>query len=322
MIFRQSESRQPRSLKRIVWLLGVCVAVGFSLLSFPSVLSWVLLFWLLLAASLAHFNRVRAAAGSLLFAVVLVILRGPFCGTQVGFCLACFALALFAFGASLGEAETHRSFPLFRIGFSIALLALVVFSYDRWSATISDTKPIDSKSTVLCLGDSLTSGLPSIGGYPTRLQKLRQGTVVNFGREGITADEALPMVAGLLEFSPDFVVIELGGHDFLKKQSRSSTKSDLLQIIDSCQAAEMDVILCEVPRGFIFDPYYGLEREIARDRDLRLISDTMIRKLVLFSPFAPPGLWLPDEYRLSDDGLHPNEAGNAMLARTVNSYLP
>ena len=81
------------------------------------------------------------------------------------------------------------------------------------------------------------------------------------------------------------------------------------------------MLLCEVPRGFIFDPFFGLERELAREYDLDLVPDTMIRKLVLFSPYAPPGLWLPKNFRYSDDGLHPNAAGNRMLARQLARHL-
>ena len=116
-------------------------------------------------------------------------------------------------------------------------------------------------------------------------------------------------------------MVELGGHDFLKKRSRAATKSSLVSIIRQLQNANAHVVLCEIPRGFIVDPFLGIEREIAREMDLDLIPDSMVRRLVLFSPFAPPGIWLTKENRYSDDGLHPNDHGNAMMARTVAKYV-
>jgi hypothetical protein len=80
------------------------------------------------------------------------------------------------------------------------------------------------------------------------------------------------------------------------------------------------VVLMEIPRGFLTDPYAGVERELARQYDLELISDSAIRQLVLFSPYAPPGMWINGNH-LSDDGLHPNSRGNEHLANRVARSL-
>ena len=116
-------------------------------------------------------------------------------------------------------------------------------------------------------------------------------------------------------------MVELGGHDFLMHRSRGETKRQLEQIVTTCQAQGTDVILMEIPRGFVFDAYRGLERQVAREHDLLLVPDTTIRQLVLFSPSAPPGMWLGRAWHLSDDGLHPNQRGNHALANTVAGAL-
>jgi hypothetical protein len=77
----------------------------------------------------------------------------------------------------------------------------------------------------------------------------------------------------------------------------------------------------EIPRGFITDPFSGLERELAREHDLELIPDGAIRKLILWSRFSPPGMWCDSSRHLSDDGLHPNQRGNKHLANCVVSAL-
>ena len=91
----------------------------------------------------------------------------------------------------------------------------------------------------------------------------------------------------------------------------------IVKIVRVCRHIDAEVLLMEVPRGFILDSYAGLERDVARREDLELIADTAIRKLVLWSPYAPPGMWMSTDRHLSDDGLHPNQRGNLLLARTV-----
>ena len=106
----------------------------------------------------------------------------------------------------------------------------------------------------------------------------------------------------------------------MRGRSRAATHVVLERIITRLRDAGIEVVLMEIPRGFLTDPYAGLEREIARQYDLELISDSAIRQLVLFSPYAPPGMWIGGRH-LSDDGLHPNSRGNAHLANCVARSL-
>ena len=80
------------------------------------------------------------------------------------------------------------------------------------------------------------------------------------------------------------------------------------------------MVLIEIPRAFVSDPFAGLERELARQFDLELVSDTTIREFVLYSRHAPPGMWTGGPY-LSDDGLHPNARGNELVASRVARSL-
>ncbi len=186
-----------------------------------------------------------------------------------------------------------------------------------YRATHCDRSPaLQPERPVACLGDSLTAF-----GYPRRLQKLVSIPVVDLGRDGISTDDAIKLLTSLTEANPQVVVIELGGHDYLKGRSRAATKENLETIIDACQAMGAEVVLMEIPRGFITDPFSALERQIARERGLELIPDTAIRELVLWSPFAPPGMWLRPDRQLSDDGLHPNARGNESLAEYVAEAL-
>ena len=97
--------------------------------------------------------------------------------------------------------------------------------------------------------------------------------VINLGQDGITSADALEKLPALLEANPQAVVVELGGHDFLKGYSRASTLANLRRIVDTSRDIQAEVILMEVPRGFITDPYGAPERELARLEDLELIAD-------------------------------------------------
>jgi lysophospholipase L1-like esterase len=179
---------------------------------------------------------------------------------------------------------------------------------------------LSGQRPVVCIGDSLTSGIAPQGGYVPLLRKRLSVPVIDVSHEGITTAEALQRLPELIAAHPQAVVIELGGHDFLKGYDRAHAKSQLKKLIDVTRQLGAQPILWEVPRGFITDPFAGLERELAREEDLELIPDTAIRQLVAWSPFAPPGIWMGGPY-LSDDGLHPNDLGNEKLARDVAAAL-
>jgi len=221
--------------------------------------------------------------------------------------------------AALGKLSKWRRL----IWYGVALLWLVwgLAAYE-WHAAAHSSRAVElhPAKPVVCIGDSLTSGVRPYGGYPDDLDRLLTVPVVNLGQPGITAEEALALLPKIRQAKPQAVVIELGGHDFLRGGDRATTKSHLETVINAAREIGAEVVLMEIPRGFMVDPFAGLEREIARERDLELVSDTAIRNLVLWSPHAPPGMWIGEPY-LSDDGLHPNANGNRHLAERITKVL-
>lgn len=146
--------------------------------------------------------------------------------------------------------------------------------------------------------------------------------VTSLRSPGITTEGALERLTKVATVDPprQIVIIELGGHDLLKGWARATTKANLEQIIDACRAMGAEVLLIEVPRGFMIDPFRGLERQIADEKDVELVADSAIREWVLWSPISPPGMWFPGS-RLSDDGIHSNPRGSVHLARQVADAL-
>lgn len=169
---------------------------------------------------------------------------------------------------------------------------------------------------IVCLGDSLTDY-----GYPDELKNLTQRPVADFGFNGYTTIDGLKLLPDIVALKPSVVILELGGHDYNTGKSRDSAAANLRQMIESFENAGATVVIVEIARGFVVDPWFGLERQLAREYDLDLIPDTMMRQLVYWGPFFPPGSVVSESWRLSEDSLHPNDAGNRMMAKKVASYL-
>jgi lysophospholipase L1-like esterase len=205
---------------------------------------------------------------------------------------------------------------------AVLWIAWAAMAFDWYAATRGPRGvEIAPGRPVVCLGDSMTSMGPPHGGYPEDLAGLVTIPVVNLGQPGITTRQALGLLDRLAAADPEVVVLELGGNDFIQGQSRQTVKDNLEQIIVACRERGAEVILMEVPRGFFSDPYWGLERQLARQYRLELIPDTAIRRLLLSSPTMPPGQWTSGPFLTQGDGLHPNAGGNQLLAAYVAAAL-
>ncbi len=305
------------SFKRISKTVSIGLAIAFSLLAFPDVMPWMLLAWLVWHTALVLLDRpgyLPLVACSAIMAAKLVP-RTP--------CILLFAGLLLVVAVARYRCAGKETLPTTR------LRLLTMMLWIAWGAVLMEWHSIANTSRrltispsrpVVCLGDSLTQGMLPDRGYPDQLAKMIRMPVVNLGFSGISTSQGLGQLDRVLEHHPQVVVIELGGHDFLKGHSRASTKRNLEQLISGCREGGAEVILMEIPRGFMFDPFASLERQIAYEQDVQLVPDSAIRQLVIWSPIAPPGMWFPDS-QLSDHGIHSNPRGSKAMARYVASAL-
>lgn len=314
-----AECRNDSLVRRTLNLSLVGSAIAASLLVFPSTLLWIVAAWLVVGtwSALRGVSRCWPFAAC---AAVFVIKRPDWSPALVllGVAMLAVAILLYWLDRELTGVSKKRATTWLLVAVWITWLAAVWQSYEgchlRKSPLLHRHRPI------VCVGDSLTTGLSAKEAYPEYLQQLVSVPVVNFGRPGVTAREMVQHLPEILDQRPQLVIIELGGHDFLRGSGREATRASLVQIIEACQQAGTEVVLVEIPRGFITDPFSGLERELAREYDLELISDSAIRLLVVRSPAIPVVGDLAKPH-WSDDGLHPNVAGARMLADVVYRVL-
>jgi lysophospholipase L1-like esterase len=313
MTFPQQTAQptKPRLVDRLARIGRTVVCTFFvlaSLLTFPNAIPWMVACWLLWHTLLVYRDRPGwlplAACTAILFIKRIDWSPGLIAMTVIMLIL-CVLRMVQACKSQLPWGK--RLAWLGTVGIWVAWAGMT-YEWQK-SAHAGRRLVVQSERPVVCIGDSLTAF-----GYPQRLREMISLPVVDLSCNGITTGDAIRRLPSLIKANPQVVVIELGGHDFLKGYSRAATKENLEKIVDTCRSIGAEVIMLEIPRGFITDPFAGLERELARQKGLELIPDTAIRRLVLWSPNAPPGMWLRSKSHLSDDGLHPNAQGNRMLA--------
>lgn len=307
---------QPKQVRSSSWLITLACSLlfAFSLLSFPSVTPWVILFWI--AWSSVQVARKQPGWLPLVACVITLLIR------PIAFTPAMLILIVILFAAAIVLYRRTPNQLWHQAVGAVTCIAWIVMLLE-WRAieNVSQVRSFDASRPIVCLGDSLTEGLHPDRGYPDALQSLVQTEIINLGFSGIAIRQGLDQMDRVLSHNPQVVVIELGGHDFLQGKSRAATKRNPIAMIDRCQAADADVILMEIPRGFIFDPFRSIEREVAYERDVQLISDTWLRQIVLRSPIAPPGRWMNPASHLSDDGIHSNARGSVRIAKRVAQAL-
>jgi acyl-CoA thioesterase I len=303
--------------------LGWCGVVVGSLLVFPAGIPWLIAAWL--AAYTLLTLRGRRGFAFLAVCGTLLLVKGttPAPGLLALFVVMLGVIVTGAIHVSRREGrQPSRRFAWISvaalwIAWGVMATDWIVASHIRHAVSFKGNRPI------VCLGDSMTS-LRVFGGYPQQLQKLVSLPVVDEATPGWSAKQVVETPSGfgdVARHNPQLVIIELGAHDFLRAHRRAETKANLKKIIQASRQMGAEVAMMEVPRAFIYDPFWGLEREIAREEDVELIPDTALRKIFLHSPLLPPASWFGGPYLTDEGGIHPNAAGNKVLAQAVAEAL-
>jgi acyl-CoA thioesterase-1 len=173
---------------------------------------------------------------------------------------------------------------------------------------------------VIFLGDSLTAGygLPADAAFPALVAKIsrdkgRPLRVVNAGVSGDTTSGGLDRVGWILEQKPDLLVVGLGVNDVFRGQPIDRIEANLRSIVARGKAAGARVLLL----GMRVPTNYGPEYTEAFAAIYPRIATS---EKVELMPFLLEGVGGHPELNL-DDGIHPNEAGERLVAANVFTYV-
>lgn len=176
--------------------------------------------------------------------------------------------------------------------------------------------PVPRTATVLILGDSVSYGTGAGRGedYPALLAGMTGWNVINAGVPGDTTAEGLERLPGLLEeHSPGFIVVELGGNDFLHKLPREETAANLKKILALIKEKNIPSVLVAVPQPNLFGAAVGnlsddpVFEQIGKETGVPVISEVLSDVLA--------------KNTLKSDPIHPNADGYRKLAEGLRENL-
>jgi acyl-CoA thioesterase-1 len=173
-------------------------------------------------------------------------------------------------------------------------------------------------STLLVLGDSLSAGygVNQESGWVALLRDdLGNGhQIINGSISGDTTGGGLNRLPLLLEkFSPDYVLLELGGNDGLRGQPLNLMQRNLLAMIELCRQAGAEPVLF----GMRLPPNYGRRYSDAFAAVYPQLSE---QEKVMLIPFQLEELAIT-EGMIQEDGLHPTTLAQPIIKDVIKDYL-
>ena len=182
---------------------------------------------------------------------------------------------------------------------------------------------------VACVGNSITEGAGLKTPYPEALQALLgEGYEVrNYGLGGRTLLKKgdfpywnEPKYQEAMAWNPDIVIIKLGTNDSKPQNWKYKEEfiSDYIEFANSFKnlPSKPQVYVCyPVP---VFEDKVGINEEVVKNEILpairKVAKKAKVRTIDLYTPFL-------GKAALTYDGIHPNDAGAALLAQQVYKTL-
>jgi acyl-CoA thioesterase-1 len=170
---------------------------------------------------------------------------------------------------------------------------------------------LDSNSTILAFGDSLTRGIGAAEeqSYPAVLSRLSGRTVVNAGISGEVSAQGLQRLPALLDrLRPDLLLLCHGGNDMLRRFSTDITRNNIEAMISLAAERGIPVLLIGVPKpGLMFLRPATFYAEIAEHYDLVYEGDIIAE--------------VESDNSLKSDQIHPNADGYGQIAAALHRLL-
>jgi acyl-CoA thioesterase-1 len=192
------------------------------------------------------------------------------------------------------------------------ILPSMVFSQPTWAA---------QPSTLMVFGDSLSAayGMNETQGWVRLLeaqinQRGLNFIVVNGSVSGETSTGGLARLPAMLEnYSPDIVILELGGNDGLRGLPLTALEKNMRTMVDLISQSGAEILLTgiQIPPNYgprYTKPFFDIYEKIAKSQNLPLV------------PFLIDGI--PQQPDLMQaDGIHPKAEAQYLILENVWPYL-
>lgn len=163
---------------------------------------------------------------------------------------------------------------------------------------------------IIAFGDSLVEGAgASPGNDFVSLLSQRLGVpIVNAGRSGdTTASALLRFESDVLSQNPKIVILLLGGNDAIRRIPPGETMQNLGMMIDWIHRRGAAALLVGVRGGLFIDDFKKGFRNLEKKKGVFYVPD------VIDDVFGHPDFMY--------DGIHPNDAGYAIMADRIEPVL-
>jgi acyl-CoA thioesterase-1 len=167
--------------------------------------------------------------------------------------------------------------------------------------------------TVLIFGDSLSAGygieVDQSWGALLQIRLNEQGyehRVINASISGETTEGGATRIeSAIADFSPDLIILELGGNDGLRGFPAARMRANLEKIVSRAKTSGAAVVLLGIRIPTNYGPRYSAEfegvfRQVSEDLDVQWIE------------FFMDGIALNDDL-LQEDRIHPNALAQPLL---------
>jgi len=169
----------------------------------------------------------------------------------------------------------------------------------------------------IALGDSTTDGNNGGGApYPPRLAAITGKTVHNLAHQNASSGDGAAQVGGALaQYKPGAVCFMFGAVDLINGHGIDEIIGNLRSIIQQCKANKSVPVIATLQPMVGSHSRWSSQTKELNSRIRSLASEEGARCADIESAFGSgDGLML-------DDGLHPNDAGNQLMAETFADKL-
>ena len=232
--------------------------------------------------------------------------------------------------------STSTSFSGFirrmKLAFNLpALMVLLVAFACRQPLEVAKAKiSWTAENSIVAYGTSLTAGIIAPdSSYPAFLAEKLLIDVVNRGRVGATSAWGLANIDDIYSAKPVWVLLEFGANDFLQQIDVDTAAKNIAAIIEQIEAYGAEVALLNFAHPDMYTKindnqgFIGLLSPEALQAFVAagLEYDAMIDSLAVahdleIEDYLYEGIAWDPAY-LTDDWMHPNAAGNRLMAANV-----